>query len=394
MRTGRSEFEAAIDALLAQAAEWSDFAPESVARPAVRRVLENELAAGGTIAEVLRRAAAREPRLVRALKQAIGTRETYFFRNPGQFELVAAGVPALAVRGALRVWSAGCATGEETWPLAATVAAVLPPGRLDSSRVCVLGTDVHEPALDLARAGIYQLSAQRSSGPLLFPVVTAEGDRLRVRAPLRGMTSFEAHDLRDPPPGEFEVIFCRNVLIYFQRAVARLIVQSLVSALTTDGLLVFGTMDVDSAELRHLTRIGPPECMAFSKRAAPPARGQPPTSPRSAAVPGRQPPPASNPPLELHQSALTRLERGDRSGADKILAQLVLQHPDYLPGRLERALSLARLGNSAAAIAQMRQVLACADGRDEAEVVRGLEDLPVRFYREAARAFLQRTEKQ
>ena len=372
----------AVDTLLACAAEWSGFQPEGVAREAVRRALARELASGASLNDVLRRAAASDPELVRTLRAAIGVRETFLFRNPEQFDLVASRVPATGV---VRAWSAGCATGEETWSLAATLVATLAAHAEPAPRVAVLGTDIHEPSLEIARSGSYRAASRRASGPLLYPVVTQVGNRLEVIESLRHVTSFVAHDLRDPPPGQFEIIFCRNVLIYFARPVARLIIEHLKSALAPDGLLLFGTMDIDLQDMAGLTRVGSSELMAFTN--TPQRRRRPTTRKQPRRVKSPTLPPE---PLALHRNALVWIEYGNRGSAEKILADLNRRHPDYLPGLLERALVHVRKGEHAIAQTWMQEVLRRAEALPADHVVLGLEPLPASFYRDAARAYLDR----
>jgi chemotaxis methyl-accepting protein methylase len=390
--TDRVAFERALDTLLARAAEWSGFQPESVAREAVRRALERELAAGKTIADVMRRAAARDAELVRVVREAIGVRETYLFRSPEHFELVASRVASLAAGGVVRAWSAGCSTGEEAWSLAATIVATM--GRVDPSQQSVLGTDIHEPALEQARAGSYRTSSQRASGPLLHPIVTAQGNRLVVHDALRAITSFTVHDLREPPPGEFELIFCRNVLIYFTRDSAREILARLASALVPGGLLVFGTIDVDAADLPQLVRIGRPELNAYTTRPTARARMRPTTLDVVAATVLKQKtvPPPTVPPqaLALHKDALQWIERGSRGSAEQVLVGLTRAYPDYVPGILERALAYVRRGDKDNAAKWMAEVMKRVEGLPDDQVIVGPEELPVAFYRETARTYLER----
>jgi chemotaxis methyl-accepting protein methylase len=379
-----------VDRLLACAAEWSGFTPESVAREAVRRALDRELASGATLDDILRRAAAQDPQLVRVLRHAVGVRETYLFRNPEQFEHVAARIPSLAAGGVVRAWSAGCATGEEAWSLAATIVAHLPGQRADPTQVLVLGTDIDEPALATARGGTYRRASQRPSGPLLYPLVTARGDQLHVLDSLRPIMSFAAHDLRDPPPGEFEVIFCRNVLIYFKPEVSRSIVAHLAAALVPGGLLVFGTMDVDTAGLPGLLRFGRPELAMFALRpsATERARRRPTTLkvPKEPAKTGDPSAPAQA--LALHRSALLWIEIGGRGSVEKALVELNRKFPNYVPGLLERALAHVRKGDHAGARTWMTDVLKHLEGVPDDHPIAGLEELPASFYRDTARTYV------
>lgn len=387
MTQRQAAVDRAVDTLLVHAAEWSGFQPEGVAREAVRRALAHELAAGASLDDVMHRAAANEPRLVNTLRSAVGVRETYLFRNPEQFELVASRAAALAANGAIRAWSAGCATGEETWSVAATLAASTAAEAGIAPRIAVLGTDVHEPSLETARAGVYHSNSRRPSAPMLYPVVTAVGNKFRVVEPLRQLTAFVTHDVRDPPPGEFELIFCRNVLMYFARAAARIAVTRLAAALAPGGLILFGTMDVDLADLAGLTRVGRAEHMAFTNVRAPTRR-----RPTTRKQPVRATAIASEA-IALHRSALLWIELGGRASAERVLADLNTRHPDYLPGILERALVSVRKGEHATAEKWMKEVLSHAEALPADQIVIGLEPLPATFYRDAARAYLERSRK-
>jgi chemotaxis methyl-accepting protein methylase len=382
-RTAALEDEA-VDTLVACAAEWSGYQHEGVPREAVRRALARELAGGASIADVMKRAAENDPQLARTLRAAVGVHETFFFRHPQQFGAIAERALAAARGDVIRAWSAGCATGEETWSLAATLVASLPPG--EPARIAVLGTDTHEPSLEVARAGVYRTNSVRASAPLLYPVVAPVKNRYEVIDALRPLTSFVSHDLRDPAPGQFEIILCRNVLVYFTRAAARIVIARLAAALAPGGLVVFGTMDVELGDLGGLVPVGPPEQMTFTNV-------RPPSRPRRTTH--KQPPRAKSvtlPPeaIALHRSALTWIELGSRGSAEKVLADLNRRHPDYLPGILERALVHVRKGERATAEIWMTDVLRRAEALPADSIVRGLEPLPAAFYRDVARAYLER----
>ncbi len=388
--------ERAIDSLVERAAEWSGYQPESVAREAVRRALAREVAGGSSIADVMRRVAASDPNTLRTLRAAIGVRETFLFRNPEQFDLLAACVPGLVGSGVVRAWSAGCATGEEAWSIAATLVACA-PGNV-GARVAVLGTDIHEPSLEVARNGRYRAGSIRASAPLLFPVVqpTPVGDKAAggydVIEPLRSLATFVAHDLLDPEPGQFEIIFCRNVLIYFTRPAARAVLERLTRALAPGGLLVFGTMDVDPDDLPGLTRVGRPELMTFTTAAPKPRRRRPTTRKQTRPkLPTVPPDERSRHAIALHRSALVWIELGGRGSAQQVLADLNRRFPDYLPGILERSLVHVRKGEHDVAETWMREVKRRAEAMPHDVVVLGLEALQDSRDRDTASAYLARS---
>jgi hypothetical protein len=94
--------------------------------------------------------------------------------------------------------------------------------------------------------------------------------------------------------------------------------------------------------------------------------------------------------VALHRSAVTWIEVGSTTSAERVLSDLNRRHPEYLPGILERALFHVRRGELATAESWMRNVLRRAEALPVDDVVRGLEPLPAAFYRDAARAYLER----
>jgi chemotaxis protein methyltransferase CheR len=142
---------------------------------------------------------------------------TSFFRDPTLWHWLA-GALAVSPPGRWRGWSAGTATGEEAWSLASVFAAVADQRGLDDWRV--LGTDIDEAHLEAARRGQYP------GRP-----VPAYADHV----------SFERDDLTEARSrGPFEVVLCRNVMIYFGPEGQRRILESVASALAPGGLLVLG----------------------------------------------------------------------------------------------------------------------------------------------------------
>lgn len=170
-------------------------------------------------------------------KVAVG--ETYFYRHPAQIELLEEllGGP-LAGRRKLRIWAAGCATGEEAYT-AAIVARKAAPAR----KLTVLGTDIHEGALDVAREGVYRGRALKKVPSALMDRFFEDlgGGAARVSGELRNAARFRVHNLfRDPYPAGWDVILCRNVLIYFSLQIAGKVFNLLLGALRPGGCLILG----------------------------------------------------------------------------------------------------------------------------------------------------------
>jgi chemotaxis protein methyltransferase CheR len=171
---------------------------------------------------------------------AIATNETRFFREPGQFEFLKERVlPAWledAAQGKrprrLRIWSAGCSTGEEPFSLAMLLASFFPK----TWDLEILATDLSTKALARARAGVWPLERSREIPPELLKAYMLRGTgpedgKMKAGPELRALVRFERLNLAGdnwPPDGPFDAILCRNVLIYFdaggkRRAVARLL---------------------------------------------------------------------------------------------------------------------------------------------------------------------------
>jgi chemotaxis protein methyltransferase CheR len=403
-----------VDELARLAVSVTGFDPEAIRPRAVERVLESLLQAGWNRQAVTDSITRQDPSLVQSLRQVAVVGETFFFRQPEHFELLAHQViPELLAQnsGQLRAWSAGCASGEETYSLAATLHAAVPSDR--QSALKVLGTDLLESNLEMARRGHYRARALRRAGPVLFPTFEdASGAELRVLPDLKYRTRFQQHNLLDPAPLQagrgFHVILCRNVLVYFAKEAIRTVLRYLVEALEPGGVVMFGTMDLNDAPER-LRRIGSPELQVY-RRPLPFESGVPTTRTRSPEVqeaaasstPVRRAPesPKSTAetkgegkpeePIAVHLRALTHIERGEHGTANQILGELCEQAPEYVPGLMERALLCMRSGQHSHAVRLMRQVRDRVEGLPAEQIISGPEPLPVQFYTDSAHAFLQR----
>ncbi|MGE3546126.1 MAG: protein-glutamate O-methyltransferase CheR, partial [Kofleriaceae bacterium] len=203
-----------LHALAGYASRLTGFRPDAIPTAPLRAIALRNLAEGRSSALLTQLAELGHPQLGRELIQAVPIGETYFFRHPEQFELLARLiVPYAAESGRIRCWSAGCATGEEAHSLAACVRASAPR----DTEIEILGTDIVEASLAIARRGEYKRWSTRSSGPLLYRLLADDADgRVRVLDDLRKLVEFQLHNLLDPPRSEqFDIILCRNVLVYF-----------------------------------------------------------------------------------------------------------------------------------------------------------------------------------
>ncbi len=187
------------------------------------------------------------------------TNQTSFFREPAHFHFLKNEVlPRLrSSPRVFRMWSAGCASGEEPYSLAILLLEEI-PGVLRKD-VKILATDLSRRALAQARAGVYEESQLRQVPPSLrsryFTPLSSgpEGKRrYRVNAEVRAMVRIAWMNLMDPWPmrGPFDVIFCRNVMIYFDRITRERLVQRFSNHLRPGGYLMVGHSESLSG-LRH-----------------------------------------------------------------------------------------------------------------------------------------------
>lgn len=184
------------------------------------------------------------------LLDALTVNVTRFFRNPTMYAAVAKHVvPDLWQRGGrIDVWSAGSASGEEAYSLAALF---YEHGRsLDQlaylGRVSVVGSDIDRASLDAARRAAYLPGSFADTTPeLLERLFPPLDERRTVIPPIRAITRFERRDLlQDPPPSEvFDLIACRNVVIYLDRASQEGLLDALFDSLRPAGYLIMGHVE-------------------------------------------------------------------------------------------------------------------------------------------------------
>ena len=184
---------------------------------------------------------------------AITTNKTEFFREAHHFRYLAdEWVPAIKARAArsgdraVRIWSAGCSTGEEPYTIAMTLRDAL--GTAVGWDVKILASDLDTEVLARAKAGVYSVeqTAPIPQRVLACHFLRGRGEdvgRVRVRPELRSLITFRRINLQDPRwpiRSKLDVIFCRNVLIYFDRPTQQRVLQRFLGLLKDDGLLVLG----------------------------------------------------------------------------------------------------------------------------------------------------------
>jgi chemotaxis protein methyltransferase CheR len=180
------------------------------------------------------------------LIDALTTNHTSFFREPPHFDFLRENfLPEWKTRGSIDIWSAACSTGEEPYSIAMCVLEEL--GAAASGRVHILATDISTRALAAAEKGIYPAERVAGLSPRQLHAywLRGEGDWAgcyRAKKEMRALIEFRRLNLLEPmpPAGRFPLIFCRNVMIYFDRPTQQQVVERLAGCLEPGGYLITG----------------------------------------------------------------------------------------------------------------------------------------------------------
>jgi chemotaxis protein methyltransferase CheR len=188
--------------------------------------------------------------LERVVVEAMTTNETFFFRDRAPFDLFRETLLPrfLAARAAtrrIRIWCAAASTGQEPYSLAMMLSEAAP--RLAGWQVDILATDLSVDVLERAKAGLYsQFEVQRGLPiQLLLKYFTQVGDQWQISPQIRSMVDFRPLNLiRDfSPLGSFDIIYCRNVLIYFDQPTKSDVLKRVAGALGPEGVLLLGAAE-------------------------------------------------------------------------------------------------------------------------------------------------------
>jgi chemotaxis protein methyltransferase CheR len=189
----------------------------------------------------------KEPSLSQRVVEALLNNETYFFRDRAPFDVLQRhALPELAQRRdkskRLRIWSAGCSTGQEVYSLSMLFAEE--PEKWRGWTIDILGTDVSSSCVDRARTGAYtQFEVQRGLGiSQMIKWFEESADGWRAVEPLRKPLRFQVHNLLEPTPhpGEFDIVLCRNVLLYLSPEKKAVAFERIAGSMAQDGCLMLG----------------------------------------------------------------------------------------------------------------------------------------------------------
>ncbi len=250
--------DAVFEAILEQLRARRQFDLGAYKDRCIRRRIAKRLRSSGAadVAAYLKRLAEDDGELD-ALLATLSIHVSQFFRNPDTFLVLERQIlPDLcrraqaAGRSELRLWSVGCAGGEEPYSLALLVDELQPVG----VKIAILATDVSEPVLASAREGLFEPLRLAEVPPAVRArYFTPEGERYRLIERVRAMVRFERHNVMTAaefPPAD--LILCRNVLIYFTREEQARILARFAAALPEGGALVLGRAETLTGPERQL----------------------------------------------------------------------------------------------------------------------------------------------
>jgi chemotaxis protein methyltransferase CheR len=213
------------------------------------------------------------PRVIATLIDEVTVKETFFYRDRQQLDTIPWRTMLERAQAAgsqeIRIWCAACATGEEAYTLALLACEAFAPA---SPPVRILATDISSAALEASRGGRYRERSLRTVAPSLRDqYFDQDGEQLVVGDRLRSIVTFAQHNLVTgsiPPLGEtaFDLIVCRNVLIYFDGETADRVIDGLRNTLRPEGTLILGSADVLCGTARRLVKL---ESTPIRKHSAP-----------------------------------------------------------------------------------------------------------------------------
>lgn len=195
--------------------------------------------------------------IIAAFVFAMTTNTTSFFRENDHYEILKGLLPQF--KGPVRIWSSPCSTGEEPYSLAMTAEEILG----DKTEYKILATDINEIVLRIARRGEYPINRLNDIKPSMSKYFTdfQDGDerRIKISSYLQSKVHFGQFNLLLDYPFDhpFDVIFCRNVLIYFEKKDVEYVVKKMRDNLKRGGYLFLGHSESAAGTVPGLKRVGP-----------------------------------------------------------------------------------------------------------------------------------------
>ena len=210
----------------------------------------------------------------RDLASVLSNNETYFFRERAQVKALCGNIltELQAFSPRVRVWSAACSSGEEPYSLAMSL---LETGRIAESNISIRATDISPRVLEMCARGYYRALSFRATEPAMVQrYFTVSGDGFIIADRIKRLVQFASLNLMDDRKiaafGPVDAIFCRNVLIYFDKPTQKRVVESFARALRAGGYLFLGHAESLFALTDLYEPVVQPESIAYRLRAAVP----------------------------------------------------------------------------------------------------------------------------
>ena len=217
---------------------------------------------------------------IRELLDLITIGETYFFRNKAQFDVLMRFVlPEIMQKKAdscnksIRAWSAGCSGGDETYSIAMAMMEVVPS--YQDWRISILGTDINRNGLACAKEAVYgEKHIAHLPKEYLGKYFKAGGSTYRLNAKVQELTQFEYHNLAKDPfiqerMQDLDILFCRNVIIYFDGQTTQRVIENFHNCLAQDGHLFLGHSETLWQITDKFERVEFPQTFIYKKRSNP-----------------------------------------------------------------------------------------------------------------------------
>jgi chemotaxis protein methyltransferase CheR len=257
--------------------------------------------------------------------------ETYFMRDSQQFKRLRETImPQLIAKRrqhnthSIAVWSAGCATGEEAYSLAITLFEHLPDH--DRWQLHIHGTDINQQAITTARHGVYRDWAFRHTSEQFQKAYFDPVDGgWQIKAALRETVTFDYHNLLTPIDHSFDLILCRNVLIYFQPDYRAQAERTLTRALKPGGWLFLGPSEVLHTAHERITAQQDAASLAYQhadsqQQHKPPHRSSETTLTTNA--------------NDIYNNSVDALHDGDAERAQRLVQPLLMMTPYHVPSHV------------------------------------------------------------
>ena len=314
---------------------------------------------------------------LRNLLNLVTVTETCFFRDVSQFRLLRERIIPMLIseRSApaggpkrLRIWSAGCSSGEEAYSIAITLDDLGIYKTFRGWSIEIIGTDLNTEALERARRGVYAARAVRNvEGRLLDQYFAPDGKGFAVCAAIKNRVSFEFGNLVQmpmPTTGPQDIVFCKNVAIYFTSEVTRKLIEGLRGTLAPGGYLLLGHAESLWQISDGFTVIEHDRAFAYRKSLDQSVRVPP-------KVTAPKPMPVSDPTVQ-YDSCLAAFRAGEWDAAESGLRALAASCPTFVPGILLLGGLYAHRGRFDDAMAQAQSVLKVSALEPRAHLLLGM----------------------